>query len=376
MYLIRAVAPNEDTIKEGFPNWSQNSFAPLEFIDDLFNMSRPLNPIQPTAPVLQTGSFLPVLKIAHTSILTLFNDRDLPSHQRFLKRVLSEALRVFHVHFYPFHLPNSRVVGSPFRKPVFNSWANLGSRDPVRQIPLEDLTSDTHILPESVASKKAIANDCNAEWYIKSISLKNLKKVLNKTSLPKDFGKVSPSEAKYVNETYEWVICHYIGTDPLHHLALIVAIIVASTLLPNLFIPTNCKQLFKNAQSPSAVRNVYNSLGWLSKNKRGMKRRDIFVAMFTTFIIAIYDKTSPLRVHMESHKHQGLGDAWTAKHSTPSFSSSSSFPHRSFLSPKGCHHEHPHPPQHPLGVWHRSLQQGHFWNHLGLLRSSTSLEVA
>lgn len=337
-YLIRAVVPNKNAIKEGLPNWSQNSIAPLEFVDDLFDMSCPSNPIQPTAPVLQTGSFLPVLKIAHTSILALLEDSDHPSRQKFLKRILREALRVFHVHFFPFHLPNSGVAGSPFRKPVFNSWANLGSKDSAEQIPLEDLTSllsDTHILPESVASKKAIANDCNADWYSSSLTLKTLKDVLNKTSLPSDFGKPTPSQAEYVNRTYRWVRLNYNGANPLHHLALIVGIIVASTFLPNLFIPTDCKHLFKNAISPSEVRNVYNSLDWLKKPKKGMKRKPIFVSMFTTFIIAIYDERSPLRVHMASKKLKGLGDAWTTKHSTFSFSLflfSSCFP---FLAMKG-----------------------------------------
>src|ERR1700761_3180456 len=42
--LIRAISPNEDSIKDGLPHWSENSIAPFDFVEDLFRMSTSTNP--------------------------------------------------------------------------------------------------------------------------------------------------------------------------------------------------------------------------------------------------------------------------------------------------------------------------------------------
>ena len=325
--LIRAISPNEDSIKDGLPHWSENSIAPFDFVEDLFRMSTSTNPTQPTAPVLQAGAFLPVLKIAHDSILKLLDDTDPKVRVKFLKKVLREALKVFHVHFFPFHLPNSRARGSPYRKPVFNSWANLGGRDTGHDIPLDVLasgSSNPRVPPESIASKRAIADDCNADWSTKLLDLKSLKDVLNKTSLPIDFTLSNP-EDDYVRDTYEWVRVHYNGANPIHHLALLVAIMVASTFLPYVFYPGESKHLFRDATSPAAVRDIYNSLDWTTKKKKGLVNQPIFIGMFTAYFIGLYEKNSPLRVLMATKKLGGLGDPWTSKHCTRFFPDRPSF---------------------------------------------------
>lgn len=325
--LLRAVASTEQLIVEGLPNWHNNSMSPSTFVDNLFDMSKPVRPTQPKAPVIQTGSFLPVLKMAHMAIIALFDDDDDPAiTEKYLKNILREALKIFHVHFFPCHLPNTGTRGSPNRKPVWNSWTCLGGRDHLQQVPLDDLTSYSapsgssstrnRVLPETIAVKKALANDCNADWSSEHLTLSTLKEVLNKTSLPIDFTTPS-SDEPYVQETYDWVRANYDGNNTVHHLALIVSIIVATSFLPHIFISKASKNLFKNAKTPAQVRSIYNMLAWEKRDgKKGVTNKKIFIGMITSFIIAIYEEQSPLRTYMASTSHQGLGDAWTSKNST------------------------------------------------------------
>jgi hypothetical protein len=118
----------------------------------------------------------------------------------------------------------------------------------------------------------------------------------------------------YVDDTYRWVKDNYNGTKPVHHLALLVGMIVASSLLPNLFIPTGLKTHFVHANSPDEVRRIFDEMEWECKPKKGMVERSVFVTMFTTFIIALYEEDSPLRKHMDAAQRSGLGEKWTKKH--------------------------------------------------------------
>ncbi len=69
-----------------------------------------------------------------------------------------------------------------------------------------------------------------------------------------------------------------------------------------------------DADSKDDVRRIFADIDWISKSKKGMADRAIFISMFTTFIIAIYEEDSPLRKHMDSAQRRGLGDVWTSKH--------------------------------------------------------------
>jgi hypothetical protein len=167
----------------------------------------------------------------------------------------------------------------------------------------------------TVALGNALAHDSNAEWLVNGISLATLYSVLNKTRLPSDFVSVSDGNGTYVDATYEWLITIYDGTKLTHHLSLLVAI-VASSLLPNLFMTKDYpKSLFSEAQTKEETRAVYDSLPWVSKQRKGLTEKSIFIAMITTYIVALYEPDSPLRKHMRSSAKSGLGNPWTSKHS-------------------------------------------------------------
>jgi hypothetical protein len=324
--LLHAVVSEEKEIAAGLPNAEENGMmSPTDFVNCLLNMSSPSSPSPLSAPVLRDGSFLPILKEAHRSLLSL-SQQATPSNQRaFVFNHFFQAVDRLKIRFVPFHLPRSHSRGPPRKKLVYNSWMYLGLRESRSDLPLppsEPLLSHSQIAA-GVAHANAIAADSNTDWCAKGVSLRNLHTILHYTRLPSDFATISPAKAQYVDDTYAWVRSIYDGTKPIHHLALIVGVI-ASALLPNLFLPTDSslRARFAQAHTESQVRDLYNSLPWVSRNKKGMKETSIFITMFTTYIIALYEPASPLRQHIDSSSKKGLGNPWTDKHCMCSLSSS------------------------------------------------------
>lgn len=320
--LLRAVAPDEHSVAQGLPNWDRNSMSRLEFVQSLLDMSRPVDPIPVRAPAAKNGAFIEVLKVAHSSLLSLTNDKTKDDQQLYLKTIFHKALLIFKINFFPYH-KHSSSPGAPSRKPVFNSWAVVGKEDSISLPPLDgpglSLSTSPSIPPESIAFNNAIQSDGNSAWYAKDLALHTLHTVLSKTSLPSDFEPPSRANVPYVDDSYTWLRQNYDHKKPIHHLALLVSIIVASSILPNLFMPATAKEHFSNTLTKEGVRSVYNNhVPWISKQKKGMTRKSIFIAMFTTFIVCLYEEDSPLRRHMSTSasagKRGGLGDDWTKKH--------------------------------------------------------------
>ena len=315
--LLQAVVSADKDIEGGLPNWQSNAMSPADFVALLVNMSSPSSPAPLSAPVLKDGSFLPLLKEAHRALLSLCQHTT-PSNQRvYVSNHFSRAVVRLKIHFVPFHLPQSGTRGAPRRKTVYNSWIQLGRRESRTDLPLPPYQPLLSLSQQAVAAahSNALATDSNADWYAKRISLVDLHTILHYIRLPSDFASISGGKAKYVGDTYSWVRDAYDGTKPAHHLALIVGI-VASCLLPSLFLPTDpeLKARFAEAATVSEVRAIYGSIPWVSREKKGMKDPSIFVTMFTTFIIALYEPNSPLRQHMASSARKGLGNPWTDKH--------------------------------------------------------------
>jgi hypothetical protein len=315
-HLVAAVTPDEHSVYYGLPHWNKNATVPSQLIETFIEMSRPVEPKRPGAPIVTNGAFLPTLKLAHELILSLREKADEEVQIKFLKDMLRTAMRVFRVHFFPAALPVSGAPGRPSIKPVYNSWGHMGNRERAEQAALDmDMAPESvSIAPETVALNNALAMDCNADWYANDLDLTTIGEFLEKTRLPADFTPPSLASEPYVNDMYEWVKTNYNGTKPLHHLALLVGIIVASTMIPKLFMPPNLKNLFQNITNSEEVWKLYGDIDWVKKDKKGMKDKCFFISMFTAFIIGIYEEKSPLRQHMELSATKGLGSEWTTKH--------------------------------------------------------------
>jgi hypothetical protein len=315
--LVQAISEDDHSVTQGLPNWKTFGTMRGDLAVNLFDMSKPRRALSPKAPVVRNGSFLPVLKVAHESLIDLATNMSVPeAPNEFVTGVLFEALKIFKVQYFPAPKPKTGTAGAPNTKPLYNSWGHLGRREMREHLtenPSSQASSGT-VSPATVAFNNATASDCNVDWAANELDLTTLKRYIDKMSLPTDFA-LSSSKSEYVNNTYRWVSRNYDGRKPVHHLALLVGVIVASTLLPNLFMPLDAGSLFINAISTDDVRKTFEEIDWEPRARRGMADKSIFIGMFTTLIISLYEKESPLRRHMSSAPKHGLGDGWTAKHS-------------------------------------------------------------
>ncbi len=317
-HLLRAISPDDHSIPQGLPNYNLFHTTCFDFAKSLFNMSTPIGPSAPKASILRNGTFLPMLKIAHKSLISLTSNVPTNTKARngFIINILRKSLIIFKIHFFLAPKPKTHTAGAPNTKPIFNSWGDLRGKDKEKSsLPSSDGPSSRPIInPATVAFNNAIAEDWNADWSINALTLNNLKSFLCKTSLPTNFVIPTLTDIKYVNGTYLWVKANYNGIRPLYHLALLVTIIITSSLLPNLFMLQGLGNQFQDAKSKDNIYKIFDDIDWISKSKKGMAERSIFIGMFTTFIIAIYEKNSPLRKHMDLAKRRGLDDHWTIKH--------------------------------------------------------------
>jgi hypothetical protein len=315
--LLQAVVPAEMDIAYGLPNITDHSMTRSRLVDLLIAMSTPSSPSRPSAPVMKDGTFLPVLKEAHRILLVLSQETTNDSRRSFVSSYFFRAIEHLRISFVPSHPSSPSGPGAPRTKPVFNSWALLGlpqSRPLHHPLPQPSAYPSSSQQAADVALASTLASDSNSEWFVKPITLATLHTVLHKTSLPADFAAVSHGKEEYVTNTYNWVRANYDGTNTIHHFALVVSII-ASSLIPRLFMPKDVKSHFLGADSREGVRKAYHTVPWVIREKKGMADASIFISMFTTFIIALYEPTSPLRQHIDQSPRKGLGNAWTDKHS-------------------------------------------------------------
>lgn len=318
--LLHAISHTDAAAAAGLGDYKNEDTSPTSFAASLYRMSFQPRPAQPVAPVLQTGCFLPVLLVAHEQLLSIFDSNVPGAEESFVKSSFVAAIKHMKIHFYPSPLPKKPgSSGAPNRKPVFNSWTFLARMDGPPANSIAGPSSSgllPPIPPETVAFENAIANDSNAPWSSLDKELNTLHTILNKAFLPQDYKPSRSPQFPYVDATYIWVQEKYCAYKAVHHLALIVGIIAAKYFLPNLFYPAKKNHLFPLGINRYQVDKVYADLEWVAKGKnKGKTEQAIFIGMFTTFIIALYEEKSPLRVEMAKKRHGGLGEGWTNKHS-------------------------------------------------------------
>ena len=90
--LLQAVVCDQEATSSGLPYLKGNAMTLTQFANLLINMSSPVSPIAPTAPVLATGTFLPILKDVHLNILSLSLEQDPEASRSFLLTFLLQAL--------------------------------------------------------------------------------------------------------------------------------------------------------------------------------------------------------------------------------------------------------------------------------------------
>ncbi|KAH8978533.1 hypothetical protein EDB86DRAFT_2836679 [Lactarius hatsudake] len=233
--LLQAVVADTDLISHGLPNFSEHAITPTTFVNSLIAMSSPTNPSPPVAPVMSSGSFLPLLKEAHSLLLSLPHLSPSGDQHDLIRRSFITTISHLLIRFVPSHRPRSSSSGASPRVPVFDSWASLGLQDDARtiiplQLPSVSLPNPSQLAAQS-ALNTALVDDAAAEWSLEA----------------------------------------------------------------------------------------YCTLPWESRQgKKGVSDRPIYISMVTTFIIAIYERDSPLGRRLFETK--SLGSPWAAKHTVKGIS--------------------------------------------------------
>lgn len=116
-----------------------------------------------------------------------------------------------------------------------------------------------------------------------------------------------------VVQCYAHIKDSFNGTEPLHQLVVICAIICAG-LLPCIYTPP----MGPTPKEKSDFEDKIHSLDWASRTKKGAaKDPQPFITMVIGFILALFDDTNPI---WEKHSKFAAQDfeSWLGKHCEPS----------------------------------------------------------
>ncbi len=317
--LIRIVSPG--SIK--LPPASTATLNMDDFVHDLIHAGQQER-IR-GAPFIQKGQFQHVLPsaIKHLSSQASAFLVDSDTHpEQHAASCLKTVMLAIGIHAVPWTPP---VVGPgrPISSPSITAWAMFGGlRINSNAIPAPSFRpAERHQAAMEEALEQSKDEDPNAPWTILPVKMRHLRKFLNRRVLPTDFThpdiRSEGPETRYVRETYDYAAERLDLSNPLHHLAFLLGVIY-SKLCPNVFTELPRDDFSSDAlkKDEKSAREYLNSIPWTNRiaaGKKGTSRRDLYISMITFYIIAIYDRHSPLIRHHE--KHQQFGRAWTEKHS-------------------------------------------------------------
>lgn len=265
-------------------------------------------------PFWKSGRAFSVFKMAVQEAETIIGSAvNHPPTRASILDFMTKAASLAKVCNVPWSPNPTGAAGRPFTTVTHTTWVNLGQATSIPR----NLHVDPHSVQLNQATQQALALDSQANWSALSISIQDLHTILNRQVLPQEWDLSSmtwPSgpDSSYVKLTYEWVRDHFDATVHLHQTAILVAIIFSKIL------PDVCHDIKPpNVNLPGDTTQLVRDAPWIpttSQNRKGMTSQTPFIIMMSTFIIAIYEPTSPLRQYMASHKNN-LGQPWTKKHS-------------------------------------------------------------
>ena len=306
--LLRAIVTTPEEVAKGLPGMAERQITTMVFATKLYNMvtNRRNNPLE--APILLKGTFYPALKVAIKHIVKTGGEKIKPTFVIGVLRLTTELLKV---RFVPWK-GEQTGRGHPQRNPLWNSWISLGGTNQMSEQRTISLRPDEALHRAALdAQRVAIARDANMPWNTVEMNLTDLLQVLDNPMLPSDWA-IPQQSTEYVKATYEYVRDTYDCKKPLHRLALLVGIVMSRSI-PSIFPPSDLPDRLTTKMSRTETRRVAQGLPWVSRTKtKGMKDGSIFMTMFMTFIIALYESESPLREYLKTHPT--LGPAWTEKH--------------------------------------------------------------
>jgi len=312
-FNYKVLSQTIDSDAAGLPGSAQPHLGVDFFIDTLveIGLTKPLSKRTTMAPFIPEGSLQSVLHFALSKMkqYTRVNDR-----KGFIIDTMNKVwpqMRISFIPWIPKPSHNSNRRGRPSQQVAWYAWSTFTVSKPPQHLEWDQAAA----LEKS--QLEASAADPFAHWAAANITIQDMSRMLKCRVLPDDwtipkFSINHPADA-YVQKTYEFVMNIMDLEEPLHHLALIMGIIF-SKLAPDVYLQK--PESLDNQNTIVSEREVERYLDrckWTGRHgKRGATNGDLYVAMVTTYIIAIYDARSPLRQYFA--QHNSFGSAWQSKH--------------------------------------------------------------
>lgn len=316
--LLRCVVTDPILVALGLPGATRNKMSVDSFCSSVYDMARD-GGIKAGIMVVPKGSFLPVCRVALRAIAALYGKHAPATQKNFFMKAVAKALALADIHHFPYQSTRT-TVGRPSTAPTWDSWCTFGGA----AVTAERTIRTSTLLPAEAAGlalrtalNGATANNILGDWRCAHIALGDILDVLKHEKLPQDFVRLGNTD--YVTSNMDWVIDNFDFGNKLHTLALMYGFIV-KYMNPAVYTPKDyparLKQMNTSTDKHSTLAAL-RALPWQMKgnklNAKGNTQTDVFVVMFTAFVIGLYEDGSPIAEHMNDNKDT-LGTALTSKY--------------------------------------------------------------
>lgn len=308
-HLLQAVVTDRLSVHLGLPGHTKDAMRVHQWATLIVDMTLPdATNVTITAPLTKSGPSMNVCRAALEKILDLaagFSNEMAP--RSFAIAAFVRAADRLKINFVPWKLPANGNAGRPPRNPVYNYWLGLGERLADEDAPPRPQD------PVRMARERGIGEDVQADWEASQTTIAQLSRLLNQTT-PLDEWKFTNTNFTsnpdvLVKSTYDYVWESFDMRKPLHHLALLTAIILEK-MAPRIDYPNGVKPL--KGSMPAQITTFIRITPWVKRPAKGRTEVAPIIVLTTIYIIAMYDKESPIRKHID--RGNGIGEAWSKKH--------------------------------------------------------------
>lgn len=292
----------------GLPARHQDKLRMEGWVNKAFEELDRVGSVKPRAPFPE-GSSACIFRIARERIIKHAKLHQEPGESTM--NAFRIAARKLPMNFAPWIIRETGR-GNQSNRVTAASWIFFNSQEPRPTVALRrDFAMEAQV--------KAETNDPNFEWSVAGLTIQHLPQYLNKSEPPTEFSK------KYANldqadeltkETYDYIIGQFDMTKPLHHLVFFTAILL-SKLAPDIFWDSTAARGAAELRG-TALTSYIQGLPFVSRNKKGLTDKVPFIVMFTVYVLAYYDKCSPVWEHLRNQG--GLTKQYSEKHSNKAIS--------------------------------------------------------
>ena len=304
--LALIVQKNKASAKNGLPLSTIKKISVVEFVEKIFDLAISDRRHSNKAPLVPGGNFLSVLRIALNQMRKCSTNTTSTPDDAWVKYHLKEIVIRKRIRYIPWH-PDSQQ-GRSSQKAVWNVWMNLGLPNATLVTNPKPVVAEEDILQSQSQDSQ---QDPNVPWLLESFLFQDLDNYLDRQVKPSEWTREC-NPTSYVEETLTWAYDTYNPQNMAHKLAVVVAAIFIR-MLPNVGFGPEHLAMKNQFTSRAATTKAIQESPWVYPGRvAGLSNKAPFVPLIISFILALLDPKSPLRVRMKQ-QNGGFGTPWTKK---------------------------------------------------------------